>query len=141
MALTSTQQSLLKAALQAAKELGNCAKSLTSLIGELWACEKANLIWEPSYGYDARSDRLTFQIKTRKSWSSPEVNPRGRLGRYRTKKGYLFDVAMYVELDTDFNCAGIWHMSADEAKSLENEVVGNKGLHVHTFRKNAEKLI
>jgi len=140
MALTEAQQNLLKAAQQAARELGEHGKELTSLIGELWSCEKGNLIWEPSDGYDAKSGKLTFQIKTRKSWSTPEVNPLGRLGRYGTKKGYLFDVAIYTELDNDFNGMGIWHMSADEVKSLEEQMSRSAGLHVHTFKKNAEKM-
>jgi hypothetical protein len=139
MALTNAQRSLLKAAQQAARELGEHGKALTSLIGELWACEKGDLTWEPSDGYDAKSGKLTFQIKTRKSWSTPEVNPLGRLGRYGTKKGYLFDVAVYVELDNDFNGVGIWHMSADEVKSLEEHMGVSTGLHVHTFKKSAEK--
>ena len=140
MALTDVQQNLLKAALQAARELGSYGKALTPLIGELWACERADLTWEPSEGYDAKSGELTFQIKTRKSWSTPEVNPLGRLGRYGTKKGYRFNVAMYIELDNDFNGAGIWHMSADDVKSLEVRMGGSAGLHVHTFKKNAEKM-
>ena len=44
-----------------------------------------------------------FYIKTRKSWSTSEVKPPGKLGRYGTRKGYRFSVAVYVELDNDFN--------------------------------------
>ena len=140
MALTNAQRDLLMAAQRAARELGEHGKALTPLIGELWACEKGDLTWEPSKGYDAKSRELTFQIKTRKSWSTPEVNPRGRLGRYGTKKGYGFDVAVYVELDNDFNGVRIWHMSADDVKALEERMGGSAGFHVHTFKKNAEKI-
>ena len=140
MALTDAQRNLLKAAQQAARELGAYGKALTYLIGELWACENGDLTWEPSEGYDAKLGELTFQIKTRKSWSTPEVNPLGRLGRYGTKKGYRFNVAVYVELDNDFNGVGIWHMGADDVKSLEERMGGSAGLHVHTFKKNAEKI-
>ena len=140
MALTDAQRNLLKAAQQAARELGAYGKALTSLIGELWACEKGDLTWEPFEGYDAKLGELTFQIKTRKSWSTPEVNLLGRLGRYGTKKGYRFNVAVYVELDNDFNGVGIWHMGADDVKCLEERMGGSAGLHVHTFKKNAEKI-
>ncbi|OFY46788.1 MAG: hypothetical protein A2Z69_01605 [Bacteroidetes bacterium RBG_13_44_24] len=140
MAISDVQRNLLNTTRQAARELGEHGKALTSLIGELWACEKCDLTWEPSEGYDAKLGELTFQIKTRKSWSTPEVNPLGRLGRYGTRKGYRFDVAVYVELDNDFNGVGIWHMGADEVKSLEERMGGNAGLHVHTFKKNAEKM-
>lgn len=140
MALTKVQQILLDAAQQAARELGQQGKTLTSLIGELWACEKCALNWEPSDGYDAKNDSLSFQIKTRKSWSTPEVNPLGRLGRYGTKKGYQFDVALYVELGNDFDGIGIWHMSADEVKILEEKENSKHGLHVYVFKSNAEKM-
>ncbi len=140
MALTDAQRKLLVSAQQAARELGKSGKALTSLIGELWACEKCNLTWEPSDGYDAKNSTLFFQIKTRKSWSTPEVNPLGRLGRYGTKKGYLFNVALYVELDNDFVGVGIWHMSSDEVKVLEENQNGKNGLHVRTIKNNAEKM-
>ena len=142
MPLTNAQQCLLEAAQETARELGEHGKALTSLIGELWACANCDLRWEPSEGYDAKSDTgLTFQIKTRKSWSTPEVNPQGRLGRYGTKKGYRFDVALYVELDNDFKGVGIWHMGADYVESVEKstEPTG-RGLKVHAFKNNAERL-
>ncbi|MEJ2740018.1 MAG: hypothetical protein P8105_09375, partial [Dehalococcoidia bacterium] len=72
--------------------------------------------------------------------STQEVNPRGRLGRYGTKKGYLFDVAIYTELDGDFNPVNIWHMNAGKVESLEEQISSNAGLHVYTFKKSAERL-
>ena len=77
MALTKAQKRLLEAAREAAQELGLVAagqpakdqrrrgRELTPLIGELSACEKLDLTWEPSDGYDARTGHLRFQVKTR----------------------------------------------------------------------------
>ena len=79
MALTKKQERALEAAREAAQELvlvaaGQSAKErerkgreLTPLIGELNACEKLNLTWESSDGYDARTGQLRVQVKTRKS--------------------------------------------------------------------------
>ena len=69
MALTQAQERLLQAAREAAREL-------TALIGELAACQKMDLTWEPSDGYDAKRGKRRFQIKTRKSWSTPTVSLR-----------------------------------------------------------------
>lgn len=140
MALTDAQNRLLEAARQAAVELGQRGRGLTPLIGELAACENEDLVWEPSDGYDAKSGQLRVQIKTRKSWSTPEVNSHGRLGRFGRKKGYVFDVAMYGELNDDFNMTGLWRMRVEEVKVLEEKESG-RGLHVGTFRNNAAKLV
>ena len=141
MSLTDAQKRLLEAAREAAVELGQTGRGLTPLIGELAACESENLVWEPSDGYDAKSGQLRIQIKTRKSWSTPKVNPNGRLGRFGRKKGYLFHVAMYVELNDDFNTTGLWRMRVEEVRVLEEKEKSGRGLHVHTFRSNAEKLV
>ncbi len=141
MALTDAQKRLLEAARQAAVELGQRGRGLTPLIGELAACEGENLVWEPSDGYDATSGQLRIQIKTRKSWSTPEVNPSGRLGRFGRKKGYLFDDAMYVELNDDFNITRLWRMGVEEVRVLEEKEKSGRGLHVRAFRCNAERLV
>ncbi|MEE9285496.1 MAG: hypothetical protein V3V35_07200, partial [Dehalococcoidia bacterium] len=137
MALTKKQKRLLKAATEVAQELalvgaGQPAKEgqrrgreLTPLIGELNACEKLNLTWEPSDGYDARTGHLRVQVKTRKSWSTPTVNPAGRLGRFGRKKGYPFDIAVYIELDDDFNTASLWCMGVEGVKALEEAERGS----------------
>ena len=75
-------------------------------------------------------------IKTRKSWSTPEVNRAGRIGRFGRKSGYPFDVAVYVELDDSFNVSGIWCMKVDEVERLEEK--GSRGLHVGTFVQKAK---
>ncbi len=141
MALTHAQKRLLEVAREAAVELGQRGRGLTSLIGELAACESEDLTWEPSDGYDAKSGQDRIQIKTRKSWSTPKVNPNGRLGRFGRKKGYLFDDAMYVELTDDFNMSGLWRMRVEEVKVLEEKEPGGRALHVRTFRDSAEKVV
>jgi hypothetical protein len=141
MALTQAQKRLLESARSAANELdSDGGRELVPLIGELTACEKLDLTWEPSKGYDAKADQERVQIKTRKSWSTPEVNPRGRLGRFGRKEDYFFDVAVYVELDDDFNLANLWRMGRDEVRALEGRESANRALHVSTFRNKAEKL-
>ena len=141
MALTDGQKQLLEAAREAAKELGPGGRTLTGLIGELAVCEKANLAWQPSDGYDATSGNCRFQIKTRKSWSTEGVNPTGRLGRFGRKKGYSFDVAIYVELDDNFDTTGIWRMGVDQVKALEKAEARGRALHVHTFLRNAQPVL
>ncbi|MBI4233722.1 MAG: hypothetical protein HY686_04700 [Chloroflexi bacterium] len=141
MGLTHVQQQLLQGAREAAKELGGKVRELTALIGELSACEKLNLTWEPSDRYDARADRTLYQVKTRHSESTPKVNPAGRLGRFGRKKGYPFDVGLYVELDEEFNVAGIWKMEVEKLKDLEGAGSGKRALHVHTFVKHADAMV
>ena len=145
MALTKAQKRLLDAAREVGREPGQGGKylgrELSSLIGELAACEELDLRWEPSTGYDACSGKDRVQIKTRKSESTPEVNPKGRIGRVGHSKPYSFDVAVYVELDDKFNVSGIWRMPVDEVEALEEQKdKGNRGLHVSTFRSRAEKI-
>ena len=76
MALTGAQKRLLEAAKEAANDLGDSGKyrgrELSSLIGELSACEKLGMSWQPSPGYDAKCGESLVQIKTRKSWSRPK---------------------------------------------------------------------
>ena len=141
MALTKAQEKLLQSLRDTARELGDRGKALTALIGELSACQEADLVWEPSDGYDARKGDLRVQIKTRKSWSTEGVNPRGRLGKFGREAGYPFDIAVYAELDDDFNVAGIWHMGVDEVRALEEKERGGRSLHVHTFKSHAERLV
>ena len=81
MALTQAQERLLQAAREAARELdanelGSRGRELTALIGELAACQKMDLTWEPSDGYAAKRGKRRFQINTRKSWSTPTVSLR-----------------------------------------------------------------
>ena len=141
MALTDAQRRLLKAATAVAKDLeSDGARELVPLIGELTVCERLDLTWKPSEGYDALSDASRFQIKTRKSWSTPGINPAGRLGRFGRKKGYNFDVALYAELDEAFNLSSLWRMGFGEVRALEEKESGGRALHVGTFRKNATQI-
>jgi len=67
MALTEVQKRLLDVTRLAANELGSDGgRELVSLIGKLTVCEELDLIWEPSKGYDAKTDNERVQIKTRK---------------------------------------------------------------------------
>ena len=137
--LTQKQRRLLGAAREAAlelgqRELGRRGRELTALIGELGACEKMRLIWEPSNGYDAKSGQCRFQIKTRKSWTTPTVNPAGRIGRFGRKETYGFDVAVYVELGDTFSVSCTWRMDVATVKALEEVEHLSRGLHVSTFR-------
>ena len=143
MALTQAQERFLEAASEAARELdaneiGSRGRELTSLIGKLVACQKMDLMWEPSDGYDAREGERRFQIKTRKSWTTPNVNRTGRLGIFRRKKGYGFDVGLYVELDGEFDVVGIWEMEVTRIKALEDVESGGRALHVGTFVREAK---
>ena len=143
MALTQAQERLLQAAREAAleldaNELGSRGRELTALIGELAACQKMDLTWEPSDGYDATMGERRFQIKRRKSWSTPNVNRAGRLGRFGRKKGYDFHVAVYIELDADFSTVGVRRMGVNEIKELEQRERSGKGLHVGTFLDNVQ---
>ena len=116
-------------------------RELTSLIGELSVCQQMNLKWDPSEGYDAKAGDCLYQIKTRKPWVNETVDRKGRLGRFGTKKGYRFDIAVYAELDHHFEVVHIWRMERDKVKELESKEASNRGLHVHTFRSNAEEVV
>jgi len=137
MALTEEQQRLLEASREAAGKLGSRGKVLTGLIGELSACEDKLLEWEPSDGYDAIVGELQVQVKTARSPTLGETM--GWFG-HKKKKGYLFDIAVYVELDNDFNVAGIWHMGVDEVKTLEDTETSTWGLRIDRFKECAEQL-
>jgi len=137
MALTETQRKLLDVARETARELRERGKVLTGLIGELSACQDRYLEWEPSDGYDARAGDLRVQIKTARSPSPRETM--GWFGRNK-KKGYTFEIAVYVELDTDFNVAGIWHMGVDEVKMLEDTETSTWGLRIDRFKERGERL-
>lgn len=140
MALTQSQTKLLSAARKVAVELGGREKALTGLIGELSACEK-DLKWEPSDGYDARTlSDLTVQIKTSRIPQRGETM--GWFGRKKRgqRRSYPFDIAMFVELDSKFNVAGIWHMSVHEVKILEDEETSTWGLRISRFQEHGELL-
>lgn len=140
MALTNNQKQLLETAKKAALELGENGKALTDLIGELCLCDCLNMKWQPSDGYDAIAQNARVQIKTRKSWSTYGVNPSGRLGRFGRKAGYLFDRAIYVELDQQFEIAGIWEIDPGQIKELESMEKGSRGIHVSKFKTNARPI-
>ena len=141
MAITKQQIIFLKELKKTAISLENEGKCLTFLIGELSACDYLNMKWKPSDGYDAISKKGELvQIKTRKSWSTQQVNGSGRLGKFGRKNGYQFHKGVYIELDHDFEVSGIWEMSVAKIRNLENKVPNGKALHVSDFRNNGSLL-
>jgi len=137
MALTEAQNRLLETSREVAVALGERGKVLTGLIGELSACLDDPLKWEPSDGYDARVDNLRVQVKTARSPSPGETM--GWFG-HKKKKGYSFEIAMYVELDSKFNVSGIWHMGVNEVKELEETETSTWGLRIDRFKNRGERL-
>jgi hypothetical protein len=132
------QNDLLKASKEAARELGSRGKALTGLIGELLVCQDDSMMWEPSDGYDAKINDLTVQIKTSKT---PEPGETMGWFEHKKKKGYIFDVAVYVELDQNYDTVGIWHMGVNEVKSLEETETSTWGLRISRFKGSAERVI
>lgn len=139
MTLARDEEQLLKSLKKVAKSHGEYGKELTSLIGELSTCKIRKLRWQPSKGYDAIKDTTKFQIKTRKSWSTPKVNQRGRLGRFGKKGEYGFDYGLYVELDQKFEVSGIWQRKKTNIIELEKGELKGRGLHISTFLSGKRK--
>jgi hypothetical protein len=112
--------------------------ALTSLTGELSACELLNMSWKPSTGYDC-IDNLgkKVQVKSRRDSKCGIVNKQGRLGKFGKKGEYKFDRGLYVELDGDFNVVSIYEVPKTFIQKLENNEKGGRALHVSTFIKNA----
>ena len=141
--LTDYQKEFLASAKKVAIQMGEMGKNggaPTGVIGELSACERLGLKWEPTDGYDAvdGSGTIRYQIKTRKNWTEAnkkkkwwnchKVDPAGRMGRFEGRGNYDFDIGIYVELDDDFEVWGIWECEKLVLKKLEK---GNGlGLHV-----------
>jgi len=136
MGLTELQKELLRLLKQVALELGENGRALTGLIGELSACELLGLNWQPSPGFDAigPSGEL-IQIKSRKSWATETINPRGRLSRFSKKGKYDFDHGIFVELDDRYEVVRIWQLNVRQLEVLEFKEPKGNGLHVYTFRK------
>ena len=135
MALSQAQRKLLEASVEAARELGERGKALTGLIGELSACQDQHLTWEPSNGYDAKRGDLRVQIKTARSPTAGYTM--GWFGR-KKKTVYLFDEAVYVELDANFNVAGIWHMDGGDVEQLERSESSTWGVRIKRFKSVAK---
>ena len=137
--LTKPQRNFLTSAKEVAIQMGKNGRALTGVIGELSACEKLGLKWEPTDGYDAvDGSGKKYQIKTRKNWTVankeknwwkyPKADPASRMGRFEGRRNYDFDAGIYVELDDDWEVWGIWECEKSVLKELEK---GNsRGLHV-----------
>jgi hypothetical protein len=140
MALTPIQTEFLDKAKHVALQIGNKGKALSGLIGELSACQILDLKWQPDDGFDAVDlHGHKFQVKTRKSWSTPKVTPRGRIGRFGRKAGYLFDEGVLVELNRDFDVDAILQLNSNTIEDLERNE-GGTGLHVSTFHKHGTQI-
>lgn len=141
MALTGLQLRFLATLRKVAQELGENERCLTDLIGELAACENLDLTWKPSDGYDAITNSgERVQIKSRKSWTTVNVNPSGRLGKFGRKAGYKFDKGLYMELDKYFEISGVWEMNVGTIRRLEKKELGGRALHVGSFRSKARQV-
>lgn len=141
MTLSKNQEQLLRYLKRVALEIGDEGRSLTDKIGELSACELLGLTWKPTQGYDATGPgQERFQIKTRKSWSTEEVNPRGRIGRFGRKDKYEFDQGLYVELDKAFEVRKIWQLARRTIKKLEQTKTKSKGMHVYEYRRKRNEV-
>ena len=137
--LTKPQRNFLTSAKEVAIQMGKNGRALTGVIGELSACEKLGLKWEPTDGYDAvDGSGKKYQIKTRKNWTVAnkeknwwkyhKADPASRMGRFEGRRNYDFDAGIYVELDDDWEVWGIWECEKSVLKELEK---GNsRGLHV-----------
>ncbi|MCH8308885.1 MAG: hypothetical protein IIB17_00135 [Chloroflexi bacterium] len=135
MGLSDNQEQFLTYAQILAREIGDSGKELTSIIGELWVCKLQDMTWKPTTGFDAvNQNKHKVQIKTRKSWSTSGVNPSGRVGRFGRKNKYLFDIGIYVELDSDFNPYKIWSLTPTSLEKLESKEKNGRGLHISTVR-------
>jgi hypothetical protein len=108
--------------------------AFTSLIGELSACKRLRLKWEPSKGYDARKGNKKYQIKSRRSSKGEKVDPAGRLGRFSKKEKYNFDYGVLVLLDKKFEMYDCIKYAKKTIKRLEKKKdQQGKGLHVGDF--------
>ena len=96
--MTADQKQLLNKLQTVARELSERGRSLTSLIGELSACDILNMRWQPSTGYDCvDGDGKKVEIKTRRDSKGGRVNPVGRMGRFGKRGKYRFNYGLFVE--------------------------------------------
>jgi len=141
MSLSPNQDQLLIALKQVALEVGDRGRALTALVGELSACKLLNLVWQPSTGFDAIGPNgEKFQIKSRKSWTTEEVNPLGRMGRFGKKGEYNFDKGILVELNDSYDVSRIWQCDRDQIERVESKEAKGRGLHVFTFQQTATEV-
>ena len=141
MSLSPNQDQLLILLKRVALEAGERGRALTALVGELSACKLLNLVWQPSTGFDAIGPNgERFQMKSRKSWTTEEVNPRGRMGRFGKKGEYNFDKGILVELNATFDVSRIWQCDKEQVELVESKEAKGRGLHVYTFQQAATEV-
>ena len=135
MGLSKDETILLKLLRKTAIKAGDPGgREFTGLIGELAACELFGYKWAPHFGYDALTeDGLKVQIKSRKSWTTPRVNPAGTIGKFGPKNQYNFDIGILIELDHKFEIIEVWERSMDSIRELETKRPPGRSLHFRTF--------
>lgn len=134
MALTANQKQLLRKLRTVARQLGEQGKCLTSLIGELSACDILNMRWQPSTGYDCvDGDGKKVEIKTRRDSKGGRVNPAGRMGRFGKRDKYRFNYGLFVELEPTFKVRAIYRLGRVAIERLEQKEKLGRGLHIHGF--------
>jgi len=127
-------QKIKDVALECRKKYGR--NLATGFLGELYACEilGLKLVENPiQKGYDAEDkDGKRYQIKTRCSIRGSEVNPRGRIGKFRDLD---FDYALLVLLNDKYELRGIWQIEVNDElkKAIEKDQTESSGMHVKTF--------
>lgn len=123
MGLNKDEKELLRLAKKTAARFGKKGNFLTGLIGELSACDKFNLKWGPSEGYDARdSKKKRFEVKTRRAADGGIISSHGTIGRFGRKKGYSFEYGLYVELGKNYEPVCFRRASKNVIRSCEKNV-------------------
>ncbi len=136
MGLNYNQKSLLISLKIVAKALNEKGRNLTGLIGELSVCDRKNMKWDPSDGYDCiDNEGKKVEIKTRRDSKGGTIKKQGRLGRYGKKGKYNFDYGLYVELDNGFEITRIYKIHKAAIKRLEEQERESRGVHISAILK------
>ncbi|MEM0118769.1 MAG: hypothetical protein QXX17_06275 [Conexivisphaerales archaeon] len=130
------QTGLLAAARQSARELVEQGRALTPIIGELCFCDLMNLCWSPWNGFNVISRSETkYQIKARRPKSHNKLRTSARMGKFRKKATFQFDVDLFVALDPQWEVTGIWRLSRKKIMELKGKKPEESGIHLGTFRR------
>jgi len=113
---------------------------ITGELGELYARKFLGL--EPARvgekEYDATKAGKRYQIKTRAPARGVEVDPRGRIGKFR---GLQFDYALLVLLDNEYKLKEIYQADVRTIENLaKKEETERAGMHVSSFIKRAKRI-
>jgi hypothetical protein len=113
---------------------------LTAIIGELSACERMHVNWQPSEGFDAikgRGERIS--IKTRVIRKDRDPSP--TMGRFRRNKlgQHPFDFGWYVELYENYELRGIWATTRRTVATLQ-AARSSHGISIAKFKKKSDPI-